>query len=222
MKRILSTLAIALLFTPFASALAASSKDSLLLGVFKGAAGQQDFVGMQEKYSALGEFLSRTLQKRVKVESSQNMANSLNNLREKRHMPFESSDLSSVRLTKGKLAIDLTRKTSDEWSAGHIVGADVALQKKLRSKDTVDSVVRALEALRIQTFLDGEKQPKTGDQLFFELRPKTGASVSWTLGPGNEGKREAWSKERNVAGEVPASDVEDLEKLLSTEAKKKG
>jgi len=70
------------------SGLAAQAQEALLLGVNDGTAGQQDYVALTERYQSLADYLARLLKKPVKLESSQNLKSSTENLLKGRYALF--------------------------------------------------------------------------------------------------------------------------------------
>lgn len=106
-----------------------SARDGLLLGVYEGMAGQNNFVGMQEKYTALADFLSRTLQKRVKLESSQNLANSLNNVKKGRYTLLFSKPSNVTALAIRDHNYQLVAEAKGVFTVNFIVNANSPLKK---------------------------------------------------------------------------------------------
>jgi phosphonate transport system substrate-binding protein len=106
-----------------------SARDSLLLGVYEGVAGQNNFVGMQEKYMAFADFLSRTLQRRVKLESSQNLTNSLNNVKKGRYTLLFSKPSNVTALALRDHNYQLVAEAKGVFTVSFIVNANSPLKK---------------------------------------------------------------------------------------------
>ena len=72
------------------ASIAAASDNGILLGINEGAAGQQGFADTQEKYQILANYLGKTIKKSIRVESSQNLKSSAENLKKGRYDLFFS------------------------------------------------------------------------------------------------------------------------------------
>lgn len=131
MKRFLLYLAIALFFPLSAHAAIKTEtiKDSLLFGINEGTAGQKGVGEIQQKYSALADFLSKTLQKPVKLESSQNLKSSTVNLNKGRYALFFSKPANVSAKAMRDQKYQLVAMAKGEFTVKFIVNADSPLKK---------------------------------------------------------------------------------------------
>lgn len=131
MKHFLLCLAIALAFPLSAQAATKSEAvgDSLLFGINEGSAGQKGFGDLQQKYKILADFLAKTLQKPVKLESSQNLSNSAADLGKGRYALFFSkpANISAKAIRDHKY--QLVAMAKGEFTVKFIVNANSPLKK---------------------------------------------------------------------------------------------
>ena len=147
----------------------------------------------------------------------------LDDLRDRRILPVERTDLSSITLKRGETVASFSRTEEGKWILGKLEGAKPELKVKLREGTAAESILLAAEMLRIDTFLQGRKVDEgKPESLSLEFRPKEGDPIAWVIG-GKEGdKRLLRSVKRGVVGSVDAGRVEEIEKVLNVEAKEKG
>lgn len=131
MKRFLSYLAIALVFPISAQAAVKSEAagDSLLFGINEGSAGQKEFGDLQQKYKILADFFSKTLQKPVKLESSQNLSSSTANLSKGRYALFFSKPANVSAKAIRDQKYQLVAMAKGEFTVKFIVNANSPLKK---------------------------------------------------------------------------------------------
>jgi ABC-type phosphate/phosphonate transport system substrate-binding protein len=131
MKHLLSYLAIALIFPLSAQAAATSGAagNSLLFGINEGSAGQKEFGDLQQKYQALADFFSKTLQKPVKLESSQNLGSSAANLGKGRYALFFSKPANVSAKAIRDQKYQLVAMAKGEFTVKFIVNANSPLKK---------------------------------------------------------------------------------------------
>jgi ABC-type phosphate/phosphonate transport system substrate-binding protein len=131
MKHFLSYLAIALFFPLSAQAAAKSEapRDSLLFGINEGTAGQKEFGDLQQKYQALADFFSKTLQKQVKLESSQNLSSSASNLSKGRYALFFSKPANVSAKAMRDQNYQLVAMAKGEFTVKFIVNANSPMKK---------------------------------------------------------------------------------------------
>lgn len=131
MKHFLSYLAIALFFPLSAQAAAKSEapRDSLLFGINEGTAGQKEFGDLQQKYQALADFFSKTLQKQVKLESSQNLSSSASNLSKGRYALFFSKPANVSAKAMRDQKYQLVAMAKGEFTVKFIVNANSPMKK---------------------------------------------------------------------------------------------
>ncbi len=131
MKRFLSYLIIALCFplSAHAAAKPAVPAESLLFGINEGTAGQQGVGEIQRKYRALADFFSRTLQKPVKLESSQNLTSSTANLNKGRYALFFSKPANVSAKAIRDHQYQLVAMAKGEFTVKFIVNANSPLKK---------------------------------------------------------------------------------------------
>lgn len=131
MKRFLSYLAIALIL-PFSAQAAtpdSGAKGSLLFGINEGTAGQKDFGDLQAKYKALADYLSKTIKKPVKLESSQNLKSSASNLAKGRYALFFSKPANVSAKAMRDQKYQLVAMAKGEFTVKFIVNANSPLKK---------------------------------------------------------------------------------------------
>jgi ABC-type phosphate/phosphonate transport system substrate-binding protein len=131
MKRFLSYLAIALVF-PFSAQAAATpeaARDGLLFGINEGTAGQKDFGDLQSKYKALADFLAKTINQPVKLESSQNLKSSSSNLAKGRYALFFSKPANVTAKAIRDQKYQLVAMAKGEFTVKFIVNANSPLKK---------------------------------------------------------------------------------------------
>lgn len=133
MKFILGTLAIVLLLPYGAQAAlaetSAPAKSDLLFGINEGTAGQKDFGDMQLKYKALADYLSKTINKPIKLESSQNLKSSSANLAKGRYALFFSKPANVSAKAMRDQKYRLVAMAKGEFTVKFIVNADSPLKK---------------------------------------------------------------------------------------------
>lgn len=130
MKRFLSSLAIALIFPLSAQAAVKSEPaNALLFGVNEGSAGQKDFGDLQTKYKALGDYLAKTINKPVKLESSQNLKSSSTNLAKGRYALFFSKPANVSAKAMRDQKYQLVAMAKGEFTVKFIVNANSPLKK---------------------------------------------------------------------------------------------
>lgn len=131
MKHLLLCLAIVLAYPLSAQAAIKSGTDgdSLLFGINEGSAGQKGFGDLQQKYKILADFLAKTLQKPVKLESSQNLSNSAADLGKGRYALFFSkpANVSAKAIRDHKY--QLVAMAKGEFTVKFIVNANSTLKK---------------------------------------------------------------------------------------------
>ncbi|MDO8892266.1 MAG: PhnD/SsuA/transferrin family substrate-binding protein [Sulfurimicrobium sp.] len=130
MKRFLSYLVIVLVF-PFSAqaAIPETTKDSLLFGVNEGTAGQKDFGEMQGRYKALADYLAKSINKPVKLESSQNLKSSSSNLAKGRYALFFSKPANVAAKAIRDQNYQLVAMAKGEFTVKFIVNANSPLKK---------------------------------------------------------------------------------------------
>lgn len=133
MKFLLTTLAIALLLPLTSQAAPAvaqkAARSDLLFGINEGTAGQKDFGDLQIKYKALADYLSKTIGKPVKLESSQNLKSSSANLAKGRYALFFSKPANvSAKAIKDQ-KYQLVAMAKGEFTVKFIVNANSPLKK---------------------------------------------------------------------------------------------
>ncbi|MBU0594001.1 MAG: PhnD/SsuA/transferrin family substrate-binding protein [Pseudomonadota bacterium] len=131
MKHFLSYLAIALIFplSAQAAAKAEATRDSFLFGINEGTAGQKDFGDLQSKYKALADFFSKTIDKPVKLESSQNLKSSSENLAKGRYALFFSKPANVSAKAMRDQKYQLVAMAKGEFTVKFIVNANSPLKK---------------------------------------------------------------------------------------------
>ena len=134
----LLTCAILVLFSQ--ASLAAPADNNLMLGINDGTAVQQGFSDTQEKYQILANYLGKAIKKPIRVESSQNLKGSAENLKKGRYALFFSKpsnvaakamkeqNYELVAMAKGAFVVQfITNKDSGLKSAEDIRGKRVAI-----------------------------------------------------------------------------------------------
>ena len=133
MKFLLSTLAIALLLPLSAQAARTeapqAAKSDLLFGINEGTAGQKEFGDLQIKYKALADYLSKTINKPVKLESSQNLKSSSANLAKGRYALFFSKPANVSAKAMRDQKYQLVAMAKGEFTVKFIVNANSSLKK---------------------------------------------------------------------------------------------
>lgn len=122
--------------------MAAPSDSGIMLGINDGTAGQQGFSDTQEKYQILANYLGKTIKKTIRVESSQNLKSSAENLQKGRYALFFSkpSNVAAkaikdqhyelVAMAKGSFVVQfITNKNSGFKKAEDIRGKRIAIPK---------------------------------------------------------------------------------------------
>lgn len=125
-----------------ATSIAATSDSGIMLGINEGTAGQQGFADTQEKYQLLANYLGKTIKKSIKVESSQNLKSSADNLKKGRYALFFSKpsnvaataikdqNYELVAMAKGSFVVQfITNKDSGFKKPEDIRGKRIALAK---------------------------------------------------------------------------------------------
>ena len=139
MKRLLACLVFGLLSQ---TSMAATGDSAIMLGINEGAAVQQGFSDTQEKYQLLANYLGKTLKKPIRVESSQNLKSSTENLKKGRYALFFSKpsnvaakamkdqNFELVAMAKGAFVVQfITNKDAGYKKPEDIRGKRVAIPK---------------------------------------------------------------------------------------------
>lgn len=131
MKSFLSYLAFALFFSLPAQAATKSevADNSILFGINEGSAGQKGFGDLQEKYKILADFISKTLQKPVKLQSSQNLSSSASALSNGRYALFFSKPANVSAKAIRDQNYQLVAMAKGEFTVKFIVNANSPLKK---------------------------------------------------------------------------------------------
>lgn len=131
MKCFLSYLAIVLVFPLSAQAAAkpGALADSLLFGINEGTAGQKDYAEIQGKYKTLADLFSKTINKPVKLESSQNLKSSSSNLAKGRYALFFSKPANVTAKAMRDQKYQLVAMAKGEFTVKFIVNAHSPLKK---------------------------------------------------------------------------------------------
>ena len=126
MKKLLSGLVLGLLCQV---GIATAADNSLMFGINEGTAGQQDFARLQEKYQILADYLSKPLKKPIKVESSQNLKSSAENLKKGRYALFFSKPSNVAAKAMKAQNYDLVASAKGAFTVQFIVNKDSPLKK---------------------------------------------------------------------------------------------
>ena len=137
MKRFLSYLAIALIFPLSAPAAVKdeAARDGLLFGINDGTSGHKDFGDMQSKYKALADYFSKVIGKPVKLESSQNLTSSSENLAKGRYALFFAKPSNVSAKAMRDQHYQLVAMAKGEFTVNFIVNANAPFKKPEDIKD---------------------------------------------------------------------------------------
>ena len=139
MKRLLACLILGLLSQ---TSMAAHADSGIMMGINDGAAEQQGFLSTQEKYQILANYLGKAIKKPIRVESSQNLKSSAENLKKGRYALFFSKpsnvaakaikeqNYELVAMAKGAFVVQfITNKDSGLKKPEDIRGKRIAIPK---------------------------------------------------------------------------------------------
>lgn len=117
--------------------------NSLLMGIAEGVAEQTSFGEMQEKYQPLADYLARTLNAKVTLESSQNIKSAILNLKKERYdlmfcrpsnvagRAIRDSNYQLVAMAKGDFAANfIVRKDHTFKDHKEILGRTIAMPEQ--------------------------------------------------------------------------------------------
>lgn len=126
MKKLLSGLIIGLLSQ---ISIAAAAENTLMFGINEGTAGQEGYAHIQAKYQLLADYLSKPLKKTIKVESSQNLNSSSENLKKARYDLFFSKPSNVAAKAMRDQNYDLVASAKGAFTVDFIVNKDSPLKK---------------------------------------------------------------------------------------------
>jgi phosphonate transport system substrate-binding protein len=107
----------------------ARAEEALLLGINEGTAGQVDYTKMLERYQPLADFLSKTLKRPVKLESSQNLKSSTDNLMKGRYALFYSKPSNVAAKAMASANYDLVAAVQGAFTVKFIARKDSGFRK---------------------------------------------------------------------------------------------
>ncbi|MEO1766953.1 phosphate/phosphite/phosphonate ABC transporter substrate-binding protein [Thiobacter aerophilum] len=107
----------------------ASAQEALLLGVNDGVAGQMDYSKLIDRYQPLADYLSKLLKKPVKLESSQNLKSSTENLMKGRYDLFFSKPSNVAAQAMARANYDLVAAVKGAFTVKFIARKDSGLAK---------------------------------------------------------------------------------------------
>jgi len=196
----------------------------LSLRVNAGKAGREiAFYSGKEEKDAIGKTSDPVLFYRFEKKKVGEIADLIPDLRDRRILPIEKTDLSSITFRKDDLKATFTKTKEDKWVLGSFEGGDPSLKAKLRDGSPVDEILRIVDEASLTSFVDGlnvdEKEKGT---IFLEFRPKQGEAVSWLFGKQEGEGRLIRSKERKVTGKISVDKIEPIENIFALDKKDKG
>jgi hypothetical protein len=145
----------------------------------------------------------------------------LEGVREKKLVPVSTEDLASIQIQRDATKVSFIRNAEKQWVLGTVDGGEPALKAKLREKSSAETLIRTLEDLEIETFLDGGAGSPESGAMTIEFRPKEGDSMSWSFAKKEGDKVTVRSKQRNVSGQIAALKLDTIDNLFQSVPAKK-
>lgn len=107
----------------------ARAQEALLLGVNEGTAGQQDYSVLVDRYQPLADYLSKLLKKPVKLESSQNIKSSTENLLKGRYAFFFAKPSNVAAKAMAEAGYDLVAAVQGAFTVKFVARKDSGLSR---------------------------------------------------------------------------------------------
>ncbi|MCL6556911.1 MAG: phosphate/phosphite/phosphonate ABC transporter substrate-binding protein [Burkholderiales bacterium] len=149
------------------SGLVAEAQEALLLGVNDGTAGQQDYAALTERYQPLADYLAKLLKKPVRLESSQNLKSSTENLLKGRYALFFAKPSNVAAQAMAKADYDLVAAVQGAFTVKFITRADSGFKKPedIRGHRIAYAEGTFMEKAGITTLRDLNLLPKPSERV---------------------------------------------------------
>lgn len=149
----------------FVLSLTASAQEALLLGVNDGTAGQQDYRALTDRYQPLADYLSKVLKRPVKLESSQNLKSSTENLLKGRYDLFFSKPSNVAAQAMARANYDLVAAVKGAFTVKFIARKDSGLAKPedIRGRRIAYAEGTFMQLAGMATLRDMGLVPKPGE-----------------------------------------------------------
>lgn len=140
-----------------------------------------------------------------------------------RHIYSESlKELSKVKLSTRTVSATFEQTADGSWVLGPTTGVDAPLKAKLREKSTAEALAKALDEVKLESFLNMTPEDYVDSSLRLELTPKKGFVVTWVFGRKDGDQVFVSSLSRKIVGKALGTRVEALENLLKVDKGGKG